>query len=195
MNATKIDYELLEKERSAGLKNELAKELQDRKSSASTSGLRRVVLGSVVDGNYEGAVFELKQYIKDNSELPQLIPKTERLVIHCEELINAIETKRNFPGLESLSMSKQQEILEKVLDHFEELKMYIKKIEKIYYELRMTDLRTTVWTLRAAVYVVFAVILTGFVLEMSRGLGSSLNLVLDQFIFDVLKGFLDLTGW
>src|SRR4051812_26215736 len=93
--------------------------------------LRTSVLTLVVAENYDRATADLTDYVDAKTTFPGFQERCERLVNHCSELIQAIHTKRNFPGLTTLSLSKQQEIHEKVLEHFEDLKSHLRQIEKI----------------------------------------------------------------
>lgn len=187
MGSLKVDYDQLERERAAGVSLELNSQLKTRQTSGSGGSLRQAVLSRIVEGDYEMAGMEIDAYIDERDELPDLRDKTDRYVEHCKELINAIETKRNFPGLSSLSASKQQEIMEKVIDHFDELKAFLKKIEKAYMDLRVVDVRSTVYVLKALSYTTIAIMSVAFMVELFSGLGDSLNVILDEFIFKALK--------
>jgi hypothetical protein len=93
---------------------------------------------------------------------------------HSKELINAIRAKRNFPNLSSLPMSKQQEILDHSLGHFDDLKLSLKAIEQIVKDEAIKDIRSTVWVLHTGVYVVMAIVVTMFLLDFSGALGQPL---------------------
>ncbi len=114
---------------------------------------------------------------------------------HCVELIQAIQTKRNFPGLASLSLAKQQEIHEKVIDHFEELKGNLKQIEKIEREQKLNDVRSTVWVIRMVCFCTLALIAAGLVLDIKSGGFNSSWSVIERIIdgaTGTLLGFLRL---
>ncbi|NJL24682.1 MAG: hypothetical protein HC902_05615 [Calothrix sp. SM1_5_4] len=89
------------------------------------------VLALVAQENYDRAKEDLQDYIDLKGSYPAFQGRVRRYVEHCTDLIQAIQTKRDFPGWASLSLSKQQEIHEKVLEHYEELKQNLKHIEKI----------------------------------------------------------------
>lgn len=135
--------------------------------------LRGGVLSSVVSENYERAKDDLQGYVDLKSNYPSFQERVDRHVKHCTELIEAIKTKRNFPGLASLSLSKQQELHEKVLEHFEELKQNLKHIEKVERDHKLTDVRSTVWVLRTLCFTVAAVMAVWFLTDMRSGLFSS----------------------
>ncbi len=103
------------------MQDNLRRKLQEaqKKDVGRGDGLRRPVLTMVVTENYDGAKDRMQAYVEDLSQYPSFQDRVERYMRHCGELIQAIQTKRNFPGLASLSLSLQQEIHEKVLEHFE----------------------------------------------------------------------------
>lgn len=137
------------------------------------NSVRAPVMGAVVGENYDQAKEELKAYVDYKTDYPQFQERASRYVDHCCDLIQAIQIKRNFPGLASLSLAKQQEIHEKVLEHFEELKQNLKQIEKVEREQKINDMRSTVWVLRAACQVTLAVAVTALLIDMQSGLFSS----------------------
>ncbi|MGE4129987.1 MAG: hypothetical protein AB7F86_00025 [Bdellovibrionales bacterium] len=165
---------------------DLQRKLQESQRTDLTRGdsLRKLVLGPVVAQNYESANDMLEAYLHDRNEYPAFQSRVERHVQHCRELIQAINTKRNFPGLATLSLSKQQEIHEKVLEHFEELKSVLRHVEKIERDHRLTDIRSTVWVLQSICYTALAVTVAAFVVDLKAGLLSSLfysvNHLLDE---------------
>lgn len=166
----------------------LRRKLQEsqRKDGSRMDGVRTAVLASVVQESYDRAKEDLRDYVGYKSEYPGFQERAERYVQHCCELIAAIQTKRNFPGLASLSLAKQQEIHEKVLEHFEELKQNLKQIEKVEREQKLTDMRSTVWVLRACCQVVVGIVAVAVIADYRSGAFGSL--------FQVVNGLLDDAG-
>jgi nucleoid DNA-binding protein len=113
----------------ASLRRKLSE--SQKADQARTDSIRSTVLSAVVGENYDSARDELQNYVDMKSSFPGFQARAERYVQHCSELIHAIQTKRNFPGLASLSLAKQQEVHEKVLQHFDELKHNLKHIERV----------------------------------------------------------------
>jgi hypothetical protein len=153
------------------------------KASANDIGhvdsLRAVVLSHVTTENYVRATESLRDYVDSKHEYPKFAGRVEKYVAYCGDLVAAIKVKRSFPGIQSLSMSKQQELLDRSLEHFEDLKNVLKKIEAIEREIRLEDVRSTIWVVKAIVYSVFAMLVIAFLLEASRGLVPTLYTVLD----------------
>lgn len=166
------------------MQQDLKRKLQEsQKNEAKGMGaLRRSILGLVVGENYDQAKDSMRVYVEDKHEYPAFQSRVERYVQHCVELIHAIQTKRNFPGLASLSLSKQQEIHEKVIEHFEELKQNLKHIEKIERDHKLTDIRSTVWVVQSLSVAVFAVVATAFLVDLQSGLFTSLIYMINFYV-------------
>lgn len=180
-----IDYELLEAHKTAEMQDDLTQKLVEKKRGIKIDSLRQAILDYVVAGSYDVARQELEEYISSKQEYPDFIRRTERYKQHCMDLIAAIDTKRNFPGLLSLSLSKQQELHEKVLDHFEELKQVLKHIEVIDKEQKLTDIRSTVWVVKTLFNCVFFLMIFAFIFELSTGLGASMDVVFSALVDDL----------
>lgn len=152
---------------------------------------RHTILSMVAAENYEKAIEEIHRYIVSKSDFPQFKNRVERYSQYAIDLINAVKAKRSFPGLQHLAMSKQQELFDRAMDHFEDLKATLRKIEQIDRELRLEDVRSTVLVIKALIYSAFAVLVLGFILEISRGVLPAAWVVVDSvfgnmtnFIFD-----------
>jgi len=144
--------------------------------------LRYNVLVFVVEENYDRAAQELKNFLEIDSAYPNFRKRIERYINHAVDLVNAIKAKRRFPGVHSLTMAKQQEIVDRFHDHFNELQAILKRVERIEQEMKLDDVRSTVWVVRALVNAAFAVALCAFVIEGARGLMSNAALVTDDIM-------------
>ena len=169
----KVDYETLEKERAVLLQRDIQLQLANQQLGKIDS-LRYAVLKSVVTGDYEKAELDLDRFIHMKSDYPSFYERVKGPAQHCKELINAIQAKRGFPNLSVLSMSKQQEILNHVLEHFEELKVVLKHIEKVAREVTLDDLRSTVVVVRIFAYGVIGIVALGFFLDFTTSIGQPL---------------------
>jgi len=175
----------------------LKRKLQEahrKEMSGRVNSLRVSVMGSVVAENYERAKEELTNYVDFKTSFPGFQERSQRYVHHCCELIQAIETKRNFPGLASLSLAKQQEVHEKVLEHFDELKHSLKQIEKVEREHKINDLRSTVWVVRALCQVVAGIFVVMFLIDLQTGLFSSFFNVVNAAVDDASSWLVNLAG-
>jgi hypothetical protein len=177
--AQQIDYEALEASKKQEVRNSLTLQLKAKtKESGKIDSLKRTILSYVSSENYDLAKESLKSYVGAKKSFPLFQDRAERYLSHCLDLIQAIQLKRNFPGISSLTYTKQQEIHEGVLKHFEELKSSLGSIQRIERELKMEDLRSTTWFLRTLSHSLFFVTAVAFFLALSRGMGKSFVLVM-----------------
>ncbi len=169
MDAKKIDFRALEEQRTQALRKELQTRLRSRQAGKDST-LRREVLSRVVDARYEEADLVLDEFVSLKRMYAVFINRGTPHVQHAKDLINAIRLKRDFPNLSQLPMTKQQEILDHAVSHFEELKMTLKMIEHISREEIVRDLRSTVWVIRCMVYSLAAIVAVAFLLDFNHGL-------------------------
>jgi len=169
------------------LQRQLA-ELQRKDGSAIGDSLSHGILGLVVREKYDRAKEELLAYVEAKNAYPVYQDRVRRYVNHCSDLVQAIEAKRTFPGLATLSLSKQQEVHEKVLEHFEELKQNLKHMERIERDCRLVDVRSTVWVLKSLSWTVALVVIAGIYLDLRSG-------TMSAFVTVVAKGIDDLSSW
>ncbi len=193
--SSNVNYEAIEEQRFQELQRSITQRLSQTNELGHGDSLRHVILSRVVHTDYEGARRELNQFVKDKSDFPVFQLRTERMRRYCVDLINAIETKRNFHGLGSLPLAKQQELYEKVIVHFDELTAHLKVIERQEKEAKLDDIRSTVWVLRALSGGVFFVVSAGVLLEMHQGLAESAKIVYDSFAANMAEHLFKMLGW
>jgi hypothetical protein len=187
MGQPAVNYQALEMERASEIQNELAVKLVEKTKDFSRSGtLKGLVLSSVAQGNYNGAIHDIESFLDFKSDYPILQDRSSRYLEHCVDLVRAIEAKRSFPGLGGLSLSKQQDIYEAVLNHFEELKNHLGQVEKIEREVKLEDARSTVFFVKVVMNLAFFLVSLGFVLELFGGLWFSFNTVFSEMIRDIV---------
>ncbi len=143
-------------------------------------GIRSIILTNVTSENYERAIEEFQAYVESRSAYPQFSLRAERYLTYTVDLINAVKAKRSFPGMHHLNMSKQQDLYDRAMSHFEDLKATLRKIEQIDKEVKLDDVRSTVWVVKALIYCVFTLLVLGFLLEISKGLVPAANIVMDD---------------
>jgi hypothetical protein len=143
--------------------------------------LRYNILTYVINEDYDRAITALKDFLNKDSVYATFRSKVERYVNHSIDLIFAIRTKRNFPGMNSLTRTKQQELKEKFKEHFNELKYVIKKIEKSEDDLRLKDIKSTEIVVRSIWLSLLLVTVSALVLDLIFGLGSTIYIVFDQY--------------
>lgn len=160
----------------------------DRKEMGKADTLRFNVCTFVVEEDYERAISALEEFLNSDSRYPNFKPKVSRYIEHCIDLVNAIRAKRKFPGMNHMTMAKKQEINEKYKEHFNELQYILRKIEQIQISVKLDDLRSTAWVVKALFHSLFALCLVAFMLELGNGLFFTGVIVIDDF-------FLEITHW
>ena len=149
----------------------------------------------VAEEKYEAAIHALEDFLNQESEYPKFRQRIEKYIRHSIDLVHAIKAKRSFPGIQSLTMSKQQELVEKYREHFDEMKEVLKKIEKVQNELKMEDVRSTVWVVKATANAIFAVVLVAFLVELYKGLAVTGYVVIDDLFTKIIDWVFDITGF
>ncbi len=147
--------------------------------------LRQNVLSLVVEENYDRAIKELKSFLEVDFEYPNFKSRIERYVNHAVDLVNAIRAKRKFPGMQMLTMARQQDLNEKFRTHFLELQYMLQKVEKIQRDVRLNDVRSTVWVVKALSTSVIVIALAAFAMDAHSGLISTVINVCDDLFLEV----------
>ncbi len=140
--------------------------------------LRNEVLNAVADDAFDRAIDLMHRFLNQPSDYPQYRNRLVRLVGHGIDLVNAIRAKKNFPGMSNLTRSKQQEIADRIRDHFGELQTTISKMERIIDQLRREDVRSTIWIIRAIIYASGVIVIVAFLKEVTGGLWSVFEMVI-----------------
>jgi len=188
MSNVAVNYNELEAIKKNEIQAQIQKRLENKVQSSVRDGLRHLILRMVVDGHYDRATEELDRFVENKSQYPKFARRANPLKNHCKDLVFAIESKRHFPGLSQLSSSKHQELFDKVVEHFEELKNFLIKIEIVEKEEKLKDLKSTMilvktfwFCLSISVAVLFAQAV------LTEGLGYSFNIVFDEILDKTLR--------
>lgn len=160
----------------------------DRSDMGSPDSFRFSILTWVLEERYDRAIEELKDFIEKPSDYPNFKEKINRYVYHSIDLIYAIKAKRSFPGISSLTRAKQQELREKFKGHFRELQTVLMIIDKIQGDLRIEDVRSTIYVVRALWIATVCIVALAFWLEIVNGLAKTSYLVFDD-------GFGQIANW
>lgn len=161
----------------------------DRTDLGKPESFRYSILISVLNENYDKAIEDLRSFLEQPSDYPNFREKITRFINHSIDLIYAIKAKRGFPGINLLTRAKQQELREKFKGHFRELQYVLKMIEKIQGDLRIEDVRSTIYVVKALWIGGLAVIVTAFWIEVVNGLAKTSVIVFDD-AFGKLANFL-----
>ncbi|MDG0816525.1 hypothetical protein [Bdellovibrio svalbardensis] len=152
----------------------------DRSDMGRPESLRYNILTWVLSERYDKAIEELKDFLEKPSEYPNFQDKVTRYIHHSIDLIYAIKAKRSFPGINSLTRAKQQELREKFKEHYKELQYILKVVEKIQGDLRVQDVRSTIYVVRALWLATLGVIVLAFWLDIVNGLMKTSVIVFDD---------------
>ena len=193
---TSINYEALERQKVQEIQDDLQKKLSQatKQDLGRVDGLRYTILSLVVDGRYNAACKELETYVEVKTEYKVFQHRAQKYIRFCQDVIRAIETKRNFPGLAAMSLSKQQEIYDRVIIHFDELKKSLQRIERIEREYKLSDVRSTMWVVRVLLNVVIFFFFFSLVQDLSGGVSNSFRLVFDAATYDLTSKVINLLG-
>lgn len=165
----------------SGLRNHKILDL-DSQELGQYGSLRRDVLSAVISEEYERSLKMLKEYLEFDSPYPNFRLKIERYVLHSIDLIHAIRTKRSFPGINSLTRTKQQELRDKFKEHFRELVITLKKIESAVEELRLNDVKSTRIVVKALWLSLVVVFVAGLAIDVMQGLGSTIYILTNEYV-------------
>lgn len=190
--AIKAAEQQAEKELSAKFSARMQANLRD---IGAVDSARHSIISYVANENYQRAIDEVKKWRESKNDFPQFADRSERYLSYAIDLINATKAKRSFPGLQYLGMSKQQELFDRAMDHFEDLKQTLKKVEFIEREVQLEDLRSTVWVIKAMIYSCFALLVLGFLIELSRGVLPATMIVVDDVFGSLTNYLFDLLGF
>lgn len=160
----------------------------EKSDAGRADSLRQNVLSLVVEENYDRAIRELKAFLEVDFEYPNFKSRIERYVHHAIDLVNAIRAKRKFPGMQMLTMARQQDLNEKFRTHFLELQYMLQKVEKIQRDIRLNDVRSTVWVIKALSTSVIVIALVAFAMDAHSGLIATVINVFDDL-------FLEASSW
>lgn len=166
----------------------------ERTDLGRADSLRYNILTWVLDERYDKAIQELRDFMERESPYPNFHEKTIRFVNHSIDLIYAIKAKRNFPGINSLTRAKQQELREKFKEHFKELQFILTRVEKVETDLRINDVRSTIYVVKALWLAGIAIVAMAFFLEIVRGLAVTTAVVADDSVTHAVGWLFDTLG-
>lgn len=149
--------------------------------------LRFNVLTYTAQENFDRALRVLEDFMKAEYPYPQFKSRVIRYIQHARDIINAIKTKRNFPGISSLTRAKQQELREKYREHFRELVFILTRVEKVQADLRLNDAKATAWVVKALYYSCVVLFVTSVVLGLVGGTAKSIELLVDDNLTRMLN--------
>lgn len=167
----------------------------DRTDLGKPGSFRYSILTSVLNESYDKAIEDLKDFLERPSDYPNFKSKITRFINHAVDLIYAIKAKRSFPGINSLTRAKQQELREKFKGHLRELQYVLRIIEKIQGDLRVEDVRSTIYVVKALWISGFSIILMAFWMDIFHGLAKTSVIVFDDAFSKMANWLADKVGF
>lgn len=152
------------------------------------------ILKLVTTEDYPKAIEQLNFFLELRPDYPQFKVRSERYVTYAIDLVNGIKAKRNLAGVKQLASAKQQELYDKALAHFDDLRRTLKKVERIEREVKLEDIRSTIWVIKSLGYCTFAILLFFFAVEVSQGVLEGANVLADNYISDLVDKIFDSLG-
>tara|TARA_B100001248_G_scaffold262329_1_gene257577 strand:- start:1875 stop:2453 length:579 start_codon:yes stop_codon:yes gene_type:complete len=111
--------------------------------------IKKAILALAAEGSYETAKQELKFYQETNNKIPGFRVRTEHYFNHIKELLDAIQNLKNFPNFDALRAAQQKQIRERIITYAEDLSSVLGRIDKVTNDLKIQDVRSTLWVVRA----------------------------------------------
>ncbi len=183
----KVNYSALELERNSEIRANF-ESIFRRRDIGNPNSLRGIILSHVLEAQYELAITELETYAEGKVDYPSFEFKAQKYLRHCKELILAIQGKREFQGLSNLPVTKQRDMFEKIVNHYEELKNHIKRIETIGHETLLDDIRSTTIVLKTFIFCLFSILLLALLMDLF----GNIIITYDKVALDVSG---DMSGW
>lgn len=165
---------------------------QDFISSMRSYGdsLKKTVLTLASHGNFEAAKRELAFYQKSENRMPGFEARSRHYVRHCMDLLDAIYNLKNIPNMDSLRAAQQKAIRERIIRYAEDLSSTLGRVEKVTNDLRIQDIRSTLWVLRT-----FSLcIITLFCLMAFKEAFYSLSSPLGSLVSEITQKIFSLMG-
>ncbi len=156
--------------------------VKDVMSSCRVGSLSHRILSLIAYKSYQQGVQELQDYINMRSkEYSAFYLASHRYFLRIQSISMAVEKQRSAPNLENYPEAKKHEVYDLLKEYFKELRNQIKGVENAEYALRVEDVRSTVWVVRAMAFSVIGIFVLGFCLDLFTGSYST--------IYYVVKGY------
>jgi hypothetical protein len=171
------EYDLEDIKSQEELESKLSESISGR-----LDGLRYTILSLVVDSRYDLAVAEISFYSNSEHKLRAFKIRAQRYLNHCEELIRAIESKIKFCQTRTITRSQKHHLYMMVMKHFHELTQSLMKIERIENDVRVSDLKSTVWVLKAIMVCIGMILMVGMIKEACLTMKDPLSLIVNDSV-------------
>lgn len=151
--------------------------------------LAQVILSMLVDERFDSAISELNYYQKEKNEIPNFETRTKGYFKHCIEIVEKLKELANLPNFNNLRTAKQKEMREQMTALAKEVKDVLGRIEKVDYDLRVQDVRSTVWVLKTFSFCVLSLAFVTALVEALQQLSSPFTTVAEQIVAILFYSF------
>ena len=178
VGSTGADLELVENE-PENLQSYIAKEYADHKN---TEGFRHDILTMVSGGKYRAVLAEIEAFREEKkNKMPFFEVKSSRYFRYIIQLIEAIEEHKTIPNFDQLPAGQQKKVHEQVFGYFDELNNTLKRVEKVIHDLKVQDVRSTIWVLKTFSFCVAVILSVSAVVEAYTFLGNPFRVLVQHF--------------
>ncbi len=140
--------------------------------------------------NFDRAKKELAYYEKEKAKIPGFTERTQHYFNHSRNLIDAIAAHKNIPNFELLRTAKKKALREQVILYLKNLQETLIRIERVDNDLKVQDVRSTVWVVRTFgfcfITIIFAISLKDAVNILKYPLDVIVDAVVNYIFFTLL---------
>lgn len=151
-------------------------------SNKNTDGFRHDILSMVSHKKYRGVLKEIDAFYKEKERtMPHFNVKAKRYFDYIKQLIEAIEEHKTIPNFDQLPAAQQKKVHEQVFTYFDELNNTLKRVEKVIHDLKVQDVRSTIWFLKTFSYCVMVILSVMAFTEAVEWIGNPLPVLFRSF--------------
>jgi hypothetical protein len=158
------------------LESYIAKEYKNHKN---TEGFRHDILSMVSAKKYKTVLVEIDAFYEAKKKtMPHFELKAKRYFAYIRQLIEAIQEHKTIPHFDDLPVAQQKKIHEQVMNYFDELNNTLKRVEGVIHDLKVQDVRSTIWFLKTFSYCIFVILAVAAFAEAVNYLGNPVVVVM-----------------
>lgn len=156
------------------------KEISGVDFNKSGDTISKIILSLVIDDRFDSAMNEIQYYQQLKAKTPLFAGKTNSHFRSAVAIIRDIREKRNIPNFDRLRSGKQKEVRDQVIKQVKHLKDILTKIEQVDHDLKIQDVRSTVWVLKTFTFCSVTLVFFVAIYEAVQILNSPVKAVVVQ---------------
>lgn len=142
---------------------------------------RKSVLEMVAMGKYKAVIIEIRAFQEQkNKTMPFFRVRSFRHLDYVVTLIEAIQELKSIPNFKQLPSAQQKKVHEQVFIYFRELNHGLKRIENVIHDLKVQDVRSTIWFLKTLCYCMFFLTFTIAMMEAFQFIDNPISTMVNQ---------------